>query len=65
MTCLKCGEVSNKFESFMYLSVPISEKDSKRSVTVESCIKEFTKEEKLDKDEKWCTIYINTIYYEI
>jgi ubiquitin C-terminal hydrolase len=37
----------------MYLSVPISEKESKRSVTVESCIKEFTKEEKLDKDEKW------------
>ena len=46
---MHCGYVSHKFEPIMYLSIPVS--DSK--CTLSECIKEFCKEEKLDKGELW------------
>ncbi|KAL4438101.1 hypothetical protein ABPG74_016880 [Tetrahymena malaccensis] len=66
LRCLKCNTVSHKFETFMYLSVPIPDSQkskkysSKRSIEEESesfslqrCIQEFTKEEKLERGELW------------
>ena len=59
LKCLTCSYTSNKFESFMYLSVPVpdeadlSQKKLKEGVDLSDCIKEFTKEEMLEKDEKW------------
>lgn len=39
----------------MYLSVPVKEDNSKnnKKITLLDCIKEFTKEEKLEKGELW------------
>ena len=51
MTCLECQAVSHKFDSFMYLSVPV--KNTNKIVNIESCIEEFTKEEILEKDDRW------------
>jgi len=59
LKCLTCSHTSNKFESFMYLSVPVldeSELDQKRQkegVDLDDCIREFTKEERLENEEKW------------
>lgn len=56
LKCLVCKYTTNKFESFMYLSVPVlddNDANSHYSVDLADCIKEFTKEEKLDHDEKW------------
>lgn len=59
LKCLDCGTVSHKFETFMYLSVPISEEMQQAShslITIDDCIEEFTREETLDETEWWlCT----------
>ncbi|KAL4432979.1 hypothetical protein ABPG74_005352 [Tetrahymena malaccensis] len=59
LKCLVCQTVSHKFDTFMYLSVPIPQQDKNQSkglISIEDCIEEFTKEEKLDKSEWWlCT----------
>ncbi|KAL4476620.1 hypothetical protein ABPG72_000779 [Tetrahymena utriculariae] len=59
LKCLVCETVSHKFDTFMYLSVPIPQQDknsSKGLISIEDCIEEFTKEENLDKSEWWlCT----------
>ncbi|EAR96715.2 ubiquitin carboxy-terminal hydrolase (macronuclear) [Tetrahymena thermophila SB210] len=59
LKCLVCETVSHKFDTFMYLSVPIPQQDKNQSkgiISIEDCIEEFTKEEKLDKSEWWlCT----------
>lgn len=57
LKCLQCGYVSHKFEPFMYLSLPIPEDDgNKPKVSLIECLKEYSKEEKLDGEEKWnCT----------
>ena len=54
LKCLKCGYLSHRFEPFMYLSLPIPQgvKDSE-TVTLTDCLKEYTKEEKLEGDERW------------
>ena len=51
LKCLNrgCDHCCIKFESFMYLSVPIKSK----SKTVEDCIGEFCQEEILDGDNQW------------
>eukprot|EP01016_Furgasonia_blochmanni_P016092 TRINITY_DN1912_c0_g1_i1.p1 TRINITY_DN1912_c0_g1~~TRINITY_DN1912_c0_g1_i1.p1 ORF type:complete len:709 (+),score=58.16 TRINITY_DN1912_c0_g1_i1:49-2175(+) len=51
LKCLSCKHSLIKFEPFMYLSVPVPETDKKLSLL--ECIKEFSKEEKLEKEEKW------------
>lgn len=59
LKCLTCKYTTNKFESFMYLSVPVKDESelisgkTEEGVDLGECIKEFTKEEKLDNDEKW------------
>lgn len=54
LKCLKCGLVSHKFEPFMYLSLPIPEQTKKKQkVTLVECMEEFSKEEKLEGDERW------------
>lgn len=59
LKCLECGNLSHKFETFMYLSVPIAEEALKSGhslVSVYDCIDEFTREEELDESEQWkCT----------
>lgn len=48
--------MSIKFDSFMYLSVPIPKgrtKDPNDAPTLEECVEEFTKEEILDGENRW------------
>ena len=49
LQCKKCSHKCIKFESFMYLTVPIASKCD----TVESCIAEFCKIETLSGENKW------------
>lgn len=59
LKCFKCHHISNKFESFMYLSVPVldetemNQKQKNEGMDLSDCIREFTKEEKLEDEEKW------------
>ena len=48
---MRCKTVSHKFEPFMYLSLPVIDLNSK--ISLNDCIKEFNKEEYLDRDERW------------
>ena len=54
VTCTECGCQSSKFEAFMYLSLPVPppSKDGK-SLTLDDCLREFTKEEQLDPENMW------------
>ena len=54
VTCIECGCQSSKFEAFMYLSLPVPppSKDGK-SLTLDDCLREFTKEEQLDPENMW------------
>jgi ubiquitin carboxyl-terminal hydrolase 8 len=47
--------MSIKFDSFMFLSVPIPRylNNNKEPPTLEECVEEFTKEEILDGENKW------------
>eukprot|EP00347_Sterkiella_histriomuscorum_P003013 403365930 len=53
LKCLTCQHMSIKFDSFMYLSVPIPSGYKGRNPTLEECVEEFTREEILDGDDKW------------
>jgi ubiquitin carboxyl-terminal hydrolase 8 len=53
LKCLACGYQSLTFETFMYLSLPIPEEDNNDNFTLIDCLKEFSKEERLEGDEKW------------
>lgn len=46
---LGCGHKSVKFEPFMYLSVPVSDS----AVTLENCLENFCREEKLCGHNQW------------
>jgi ubiquitin C-terminal hydrolase len=37
----------------MYLSLPLPEEKSKKGTSLNDCLDEFLKEEKLEKEEKW------------
>lgn len=52
LKCLKCGAQSHKFEPFMYLSLPIPDEDAGK-VSLLDCLKEYSKEEKLQEEELW------------
>ena len=52
LQCIKCNYVSLKFDTFMYLSVPIPH-NLIRQPTLQQCVEEFTKEEILDNDDMW------------
>ena len=52
LRCLTCDTRSIKFDTFMYLSLPIV-KSKKKSVTIRSCIREFCKAEVLTGDCQW------------
>ena len=45
--------MSIKFDSFMFLSVPIPLSKNIATPTLEDCVEEFTREEILDGDDKW------------
>lgn len=54
LKCLKCNHVSHKFEPFMYLSLPLPQKSKKKAkVPLLDCLAEFSKEEKLEGQERW------------
>jgi len=50
---MRCGFRSLKFDSFMYLNIPIPDERNRRTVTLQDCLEEFTKEELLDDDQRW------------
>ena len=52
MTCTQCSHVNVKFDPFMYLSLPISEKCN----SLDDCLDLFCEEEYMSGDEQWyCT----------
>lgn len=51
LKCLKCKHKTQKFDCFMYLSLPIPDHDE--SPTIQDCIEEYTKEEELDEPNWW------------
>jgi len=54
LKCLKCKQVSIKFDCFMYLSVPIPHKRlNDFPPTLEECIEAFTREEILEGENAW------------
>ena len=54
LKCLRCGLTSHKFEPFMYLSLPIPETHSHSNIiSLHDCLEEYSKEERLEGDEKW------------
>jgi len=47
--CLACGKTSRKFDTFMYLSLPLP----KRSASIDDVIKSFTENEKMTGTDRW------------
>lgn len=68
LKCLRCKGARVKFETFMYLSLPIPRWIEEP--TLEECLQEFTREELLSGDQKWvcpnCKVKVNaTIKFDI
>ena len=53
LTCLKCGNVSIKFDPLMYLSLPLVPNRRGGKIDLASCLLEFMAEETLTDDERW------------
>jgi len=53
LKCLECNYVSDKYEPFMYLSLPVPEGDDDDTFSLVECLKEYSKEERLEEGEKW------------
>ncbi|XP_064595874.1 ubiquitin carboxyl-terminal hydrolase 8-like [Liolophura sinensis] len=51
VTCLSCGKTSTRFDVFQYLSLPIP--SSASQFTLQDCLREFLKEEKLSGSSMW------------
>jgi|EP00505_MAST-04D_sp_SCG-Rhode-Island_P000699 ubiquitin carboxyl-terminal hydrolase 8 len=51
LTCTKCLYSRIKFDPFMYLSVPVPK--THEALTLDDCLREFTAEEDLTKDDQW------------
>lgn len=49
LTCQVCGNKSRRFDSFLYLSVPVT----RTMRTIEDAIRSFLQEELLTDDERW------------
>jgi ubiquitin carboxyl-terminal hydrolase 8 len=49
LQCLECNTKSYKFETFMYLSLPLQEQES----TLLDCINQYLQDELLDEDNSW------------
>lgn len=45
--CHKCGDIAHKFDPFCTITLPIPNQDN---LTINDCLKEYIKEEKLNKD---------------
>ena len=50
LTCLHCRYISTSFDTYTYLTLPLPRGES---CTLEDCLKEFTKEETLIKQNRW------------
>lgn len=53
LKCLECESTSTTFQAFTVLSLPIPETVDMKRLSLDDCIKEFTKTEILDGDDKW------------
>ena len=53
LVCLHCNHKRVKFDSFMYLTLPVPTGSNGNNITLDDCLKEFTTEEKLTGDERW------------
>jgi ubiquitin carboxyl-terminal hydrolase 8 len=51
LRCSDCGTKSVKFETFMYLSLPLH--TSKHCMSLNDCLREFCRAEKLHGDHQW------------
>lgn len=51
--CITCGRVSNKFEPYLYVSLPIPEKGDPTTLDIYDCFDEFTQEYYTTIDENW------------
>ena len=50
VNCKRCGNISETFDPFLDLSLPIPSKSFKKSHTINECLKQFFKEEELPND---------------
>lgn len=53
ITCSRCGFLSTKFDSFMYLSLPVVDHTGTPLDSLADCLREFAKEERLFGDDRW------------
>merc|ERR1712224_165175 len=51
--CLACGFSNTKFDTFMYLSLPVVDAKGEPLTTLQSCFREFSREECLSGAEQW------------
>ena len=51
LQCIACQYQSIKFDSFMFLSVPIPR--NRQNITLAECVQEFTKDEILEGENQW------------
>ena len=56
LKCLECGNESVKFDSFMFLSVPLPKKRRGQTISLDDCLAEFSRIEILEGEDMWqCT----------
>ena len=53
LRCSVCGATRTKFDPFMYLSLPMPRVGAGEVLTLERCLREFMREERLDGDNLW------------
>jgi len=51
--CLRCSFLSTKFDSFMYLSLPVVDAAGAPLFSLGACLREFAREERLSGEERW------------
>lgn len=51
--CSRCNFLSTKFDSFMYLSLPVVDASGVPLCSLGDCLREFAREERLSGDERW------------
>jgi ubiquitin C-terminal hydrolase len=63
--CLKCSNVSTRFDPFMYLSVPVVDKNGMPLTDLGSCIRAFTQPDKLSGQNQWycsrCRAHVDAV----
>ena len=53
LKCLDCGTESVKFDSFMFMSVPLPKKRRGHTISLDDCFTEFSRIEILEGEDMW------------